>query len=577
MKTFLHALILLAAILTGAILRFWNLDAKPLWMDEVITALFSFGQSYYDVPLEKVVSLGAIEQVFTFRADSTCADIAQTISVQSVHPPLFFCWLHNWLSLLQPIDHSWVWKVRSLPALSGVFLIPALYYLNRVAFSVPAGLAAAFVVAVSPFAVYLSQEARHYTIPMLLVTVSLVGLVRIGQDLRSHQQKLGVWLGWVAINSVGFYVHYFFILATIAQILTLILLLKLTHSRRSAFLLLILAVGGIGLTYLPWLPTFVSHFSRPETDWLQSTQPVWLQAIAPLYQLAAGWLLMTIALPVENQPLWVVIPSALLMLSFGGWLVWRVLRGMRRLWNALNTHWETLTLTAFVTSVLIEFLVIVYGLGKDITQVPRYNFIYYPAICALLAASLVAKRTDEYKNPTSRPQSFSSLLAKRNEVLAHPSSRSGTKFSLLLLLLVGLISCGFVVNDRVFLKPYHPQRVASNMLTSDSSLVVMAYEDFQEIALGLSFALALERLPHSDRTDFAFLGRSTQGYDPFWRKLTTLNTGATSPQNVWLIAPGLRKSDFPTQFAIGSTFCQIDDRYHRVGVPYQGYGCRNEK
>jgi uncharacterized membrane protein len=557
MKTFLHALILLAAILTGAILRFWNLDAKPLWMDEVITALFSFGQNYYDVPLEKVVSLNAIEQVFTFRADSTCADIAQTISVQSVHPPLFFCWLHNWLSLLQSIDYSWIWKVRSLPALSGVFLIPALYYLNRVAFSVPSGLAAAFVMAVSPFAVYLSQEARHYTIPMLLITGSLVGLVRIGQDLRSHKQNLGVWLGWVAANSVGFYVHYFFILATIAQILTLILLLKLTHSRRSAFLSLTLAVCGIGLTYLPWLPTFVSHFSRPETDWLQSTQPLWLQAIAPLYQLAAGWLLMMIALPVENQPLWVAIPSALLMLLLGGWLVWRVLRGMRRLWNAPDTHWETLTLIAFVASVLIEFLVIVYGLGKDITQVPRYNFIYYPAICALLAASLVARRTKP-ENSTSK-----SLLTPHS--------------SLLTLLLVGLISCGFVVSDHVFLKPYYPQQVASNMLTSGSSLVVMAYEDFQEIALGLSFALALEQSPQSDRTNFAFLGRSSQGYDQFWRKLTTLNAGATSPQNLWLIAPGLRKSDFPTRLTIGSTLCQIDDRYHRVGVPYQGYECKSDQ
>ncbi|KAM3113207.1 glycosyltransferase family 39 protein [Phormidesmis sp. 146-33] len=562
MKAFSHYLILLVAILIGAVLRFWNLDAKPLWMDEVITALFSFGRNYYDVPLEKVVSLNAIEQVFTFRSDSTCADIAQTISVQSVHPPLFFCWLHNWLGLLQ--SDSWVWNVRSLPALSGVFLVAALYYLNRVAFSIPAGLSAAFVMAVSPFAVYLSQEARHYTIPMLLITVSLVGLVRIGQDLRSRPQNWGVWLGWVVANSVGFYVHYFFILATIAQILTLIVLLKLTHSRHS-ILPLILAVGGIGLTYLPWLPTFVSHFSRPETDWLQSTQPIWIQAIAPLYQLAAGWLLMTIALPVENQPLWVAIPSALLMLLFGGWVVWRVSRGIKRLWNAPDTHWETLILTTFVMAVLIEFLAIVYGLGKDITQVPRYNFIYYPAICALLGASLVAKRTDQFRSPP-----HSSLLTPH--------------FSLLTLLIVGFISCGFVVNDRVFLKPYHPQQVASSMLTSGSSVVVMAYEDFQEIALGLSFALALERPltndskrpPHSDRTNFAFLGRSTQSYESFWRKLPTLKTEII-PQNLWLIAPGLRKSDFPTQLSLNSTLCQIDlDRYYRVGVPYQGYRCESE-
>jgi len=115
-------------------------------------------------------------------------------------------------------------------------------------------------------------------------------------------------------------------------------------------------------------------------------------------------------------------------------------------------------------------------------------------------------------------------------------------------------------------------------------LVVMAYEDFQETALGLSFALALaqpftgnsKRSPHSERTNFAFLGRSPQSYNSFWQKLQVLKTGIT-PQNLWLIAPGLRKSDFPAQLSLDSMRCQIDiDRYHRVGVPYQGYRCKSD-
>ena len=565
MRVFSHALILVGVVFLGAMLRFWNLDAKSVWMDEVITALFSLGRSYLDVPLETAFSLSALDQLFTLKP-TTCAAIAQTVSTQSVHPPLFFCWLHDWLSRLQPLDQTWVWKLRSLPALAGVGLIFAIYYLNRIAFSKSAGLAVAIVMAVSPFAVYLSQEARHYTVPMLLLSLALVGMIRIQQDFRQQRLQLGVWLGWIAVNSVGFYVHYFFILATIAQLLTLVvLLLKFQFSNfkapisfyRHTWLTLLFAVGGIGLIYSPWMPTFLSHLSRPETDWLTPSQSGWLTVIAPFYQLLAGWVLMTIALPVENQPLWIVIPSALIMLLFSGWLTWQVLRGLQKLWQTSETHWETLTLASFIGWVLIEFLAIVYLFHKDLTQVPRYNFIYYPAVCALVGASLW------------------SVAAEGKFVdVALPSKRDRSWLKTLIpIVLFGLLSCGFVVSDRAFLKPYQPQQVARTMQSTapESTIVVMAHQDLQDIALGLSFALPL--LENNSQTRFAFLDRS-QGYEQVWENLRSPKISDAAPQNLWIIAPGLRGRDFPQQLSLSRSVCNRDpDRYYRLGVPYQGYRC----
>jgi uncharacterized membrane protein len=86
--------------------------------------------------------------------------------------------------------------MRSLPALFGVSAIAAVYYLNRVAFSPAAGLMAAAMIAVSPFCVYLSQEARHYTLPMLLITLALLGLIQIQQDFSKQRLCFSVWLGW---------------------------------------------------------------------------------------------------------------------------------------------------------------------------------------------------------------------------------------------------------------------------------------------------------------------------------------------------------------------------------------------
>ncbi|NDJ16007.1 hypothetical protein GS601_01685 [Myxacorys almedinensis A] len=517
-------------------------------MDEVITALFSFGRSYYDVPLGEAVTLSTLEQLFEWNRAATCAGIAQTISVQSVHPPLFFCWLHSWLGWVAPIEQSWVWKLRALPAIAGVVSIGVMYTLNRIAFSKTAGVFAALVMAVSPFAVYLSQEARHYTVPMVMIAIALLGLIQIQQDLHKQQIRPAIWIGWSIVNGIGFYVHYFFVLAVIAQVVTLIGLYgwqcqRGVGSRRHGRTL-VLSIALLALFYLPGLPTFLSHIGRSETDWLKASHTGILAAIAPLYQLVAGWLVMAIALPVENQPLGIAISAGVLMLLFGGWLGWRIIAGLRWLWLDPKTHWQTVMLMGFVTCVVVEFLAIVYGLNKDITQVPRYNFIYFPAVCALVGASLWAKNTKAPK------------IDKR---LASLSS--------VIVFVVGVLSCGFVVYNLVFLKPYEPSNVAQTMNAPGRSLVIMAYKDFQDIALGLSFALALP-----PEETFAFVSR-LQGYNALWQSLSALNP-QQPPHHVWMIAPGLRQTDFPAMLSTGGKLCRLNTaNYHRIGIPYQGYDC----
>ena len=540
----------MTALLVGAVLRFWNLDAKPLWMDEVITAIFSLGRNYLEVPIEQFFSVSALAQLFQLKP-TTCATIAQTVSVQSVHPPLFFCWLNQWL---QFAPGGWVWQIRSFSAVAGIGAIAAVYWLNRVAFAPSAGVIAGFVMAISPFAVYLSQEARHYTVPMLFVIVALVGLIRIQQDLMRQQRSPKVWLGWIVVNGVGFYVHYFVALAIVAQFFALFVLqVRLRDSskfwRRSWSAI---GVSGLGIitVCLPWIPTFMSHIRRPATDWLGTSHTEWWSFLIPLYQFAAGWLVMVVSFPVEYQPVWITVLSAIVMLLFSGWIVWCVVKGLKLLWSDPKTHWETLTLISFVVGAILEFFAIVYVLGKDITQVPRYNFIYYPAICVLIAASF-------WK--LNQPQS--------------------SKFETpLFLYFIGGLSCIFVVSNLVFLKPYTPDRVAQNVLapSADCRAIVMGYRDFQDIALGLGFALALQhqeqQLPqYCQPSKFAFISR-VQGYESLWRKVATLK--APEIGKFWTIAPGLRKRDFPTSVTLQNVTCDLNpNQQYRIGIPYTGYDC----
>jgi uncharacterized membrane protein len=534
----LPLILLILALLVGLGLRFSQLGLKPLWMDEVITAIFTTGNDYSVIPLDRALPVRAFANLLSFRS-STCGDIVDRVATQSVHPPLFFCWMHSWLDSW--LD-SWLSQfgigsvaLRSLPALAGTGLIAIMYGLNRLAFGEKAGVAAAWVMAVSPFGVYLSQEARHYTVPMIAISLGLMGMVRIQQDWTQKRVDPWVWLGWVAVNSLGFYIHYFCILATCAQIAAL-LGWSLWWGKRShsAFWVpMMMATATIGLTYAPWFSRFISHIGRPETEWMKPFEPSWWTPFMPVYQLLAGWVLMIVALPVERQLLPVAIVMGLLMVAFSLWIIRYLLSGTKRLLNHPATVDSTLVMTGFLAISVLEFLAIIFLLKKDITQVPRYNFVYFPAVCALLGAALVVRR-------------------------------EGVK-PFVGLLLVGFISSQFVVNNLAFQKPYQPEVLAEN-LRSDSGLVVMAYKDYQDIAKGLGFALAIDRV--APEMQFAFM-HSMPEYGQLYDRLQGFSPG----KNLWLIAPGLKRSEFPERLRVKGGSCRRDLRYYRLGIPYQGYRC----
>jgi hypothetical protein len=251
-----------------------------------------------------------------------------------------------------------------------------------------------------------------------------------------------------------------------------------------------------------------------------------------------------------------------LTLGLGGWIIWRGGVGVKRLLHQPSTQLATLTLFGFTWAVLLQFLAIIYGLGKDISVVPRYNFVYYPAICALLAASLTV-----------------------NHGASHGASgRRGAggqgRGVIMLTLAISLVSTVCVVANLVFLKPYYPQQVAENMTIEPTVplIMVMGYKDLQDVGLGLSFALALENVSEDgsqegDRT-IAFLSRQ-QGYDKVWQQLSELAISSGSPLNLWIIAPGLKRRDYTKNLAIANQkTCILDPSQHyRIGIPYQLYRC----
>ncbi|MBD0362565.1 MAG: hypothetical protein ICV55_07310, partial [Coleofasciculus sp. C3-bin4] len=236
---------------------------------------------------------------------------------------------------------------------------------------------------------------------------------------------------------------------------------------------------------------------------------------------------------------------------------------------------------------------IAYLLGKDITVAPRYHFVYYPAVVAMLGASLASKglKVRTLKVEGYAPSVTTTAVSNQSSNLQPTNLQPATQIQpSTLLLSLSLLSCVFVVSNLVFLKPFHPQQVARDMTRSQAVpiMMVVGYNNFQDVALGLSFALAIDPLnadipKGTAGASFAFLDRKL-GYELVWQKLSKLPVLAGSRLNLWVVAPGLKRRDYPQQLAIapkgtaagiaGQTSCTLDrTQYHRIGIPYQLYRC----
>ncbi len=231
-------LLLLVWIAIATCLRLINLTSKPPWADEFSTLVFSLGNSFDIVPLEQAIAPDILLQPLQPNPNAKIQDVIHNLLTHSNHPPIYFILAHWWMQLFLPeAGLVSLWGARFLSAIFGVASIPAIYCLGRLAFrSRLVGQLAAGIMAVSPYSIYLAQEARHYTLAILFVIASFCCLT---VSLRHFQQdqSLPIYVAfiWALVNSLGIAIHYFFTLSLCAEAIVLIVLVWLQTTPLSKF------------------------------------------------------------------------------------------------------------------------------------------------------------------------------------------------------------------------------------------------------------------------------------------------------------------------------------------------------
>ena len=131
-------------ILIGAVLRVYDLGAESFWFDEIFTIHFVS----LDLPT-------LIQQL--------------TTEVEMTRHAVYYLSAHFWVL---PSGISEV-SIRSLSVIFGVLSIGMMYLVGRQLFGENVGLISSFLMAVSEFQIYHSQEARFYSLLVLLTLCSL--------------------------------------------------------------------------------------------------------------------------------------------------------------------------------------------------------------------------------------------------------------------------------------------------------------------------------------------------------------------------------------------------------------------
>jgi len=174
--------LLYVAVLAGAFLRVFHLGAQSIWGDEALT-------------LQK------------YAGGESLAQLLSGIWHNAFHPPLYFVVVHYWCLL----GRSEI-MLRLPSAVFGIAAIPLVYLVARRIFAPPVPGISALVLALSPFHIWYSQEARMYSLQALLALGSMLFFMRAWESRRAMDFAL-----YGILTVLGLYTHITTIFLVAAQ------------------------------------------------------------------------------------------------------------------------------------------------------------------------------------------------------------------------------------------------------------------------------------------------------------------------------------------------------------------------
>ncbi len=256
-KTKFYLIFVLILVLATS-LRFYNITATSLWHDEAFSALlikYPWSEMFYRIGLD-------------------------------VHPALYYIILRLWYYFFGDS----LFSLRAFSAIFGILTVWGVYLLTKEVFNrKKLALLAACFVAVNPFQIIYSVEARMYTLGTFILIFASYFLIKA---LNSGKFKDWVW--YAIFLAASFHIHYFLFFSVFAHFVYILYwIIKgyrfniISWFNDKKFLSFCGSWIFAGVLFLPWLSWFLRQVRQvQEQYWIPKMG--WLSVPSTFYKMITG-------------------------------------------------------------------------------------------------------------------------------------------------------------------------------------------------------------------------------------------------------------------------------------------------
>ena len=258
--------ITLFAIVIGAFfLRLYRLTFEGLWTDEMAA-------------------------VYTSNPDVSLRRMYNVLHFWDQTPPLYPLMLRYWFQITGFTDYN----ARLFSVIGGTLSLIAVFYLIKELYNRRTALFITLLVAITPYHIYFSREARSYIWAFLSVTMLLLFFYR---QLKRYSNGYNRWL-FILSGGILLQISYFsfFVHAALVAVVVLTFMLKKEKVDLKNW---IIDYVFIGIQFLPWAYQFVKIFGMQNGGNGTSPSPMYLFEILNVFTAGvAGGFLLSIAFAV---------------------------------------------------------------------------------------------------------------------------------------------------------------------------------------------------------------------------------------------------------------------------------------
>jgi len=262
-----QAVLLLAVVALSAVLLFFDLGGKSLWIDEY--------------------------NVVTIAAQPNLSTVTRSVLAGfQRQPPAYFWLLHLWIRLAGTADGA----VRVLSVLMGLASVVLAFVLARQLDGPDSGLVAAFLLAISPTFVLYARMARYYMPTLFFGLLSCCLFLALSGPGRRRGQ-LWLWAGYTVANILLMLSSYVAAAVLGCQVVGMLLRSRWSAPRVRPWLAtLVVSLTAVAAWYLYALP-FVASYPLAPADYASGWSGYVVKLAYPFYSFAIGETLFPWRLP----------------------------------------------------------------------------------------------------------------------------------------------------------------------------------------------------------------------------------------------------------------------------------------